>query len=218
MKHEVKLEKISNLKKHPRNYREHPQDQLDHLCKSINEHGIYRPVVLANDGTILAGHGVVQACKQLEIKEIPVIKMEIGSDEPKALKLLTADNEISHLAEINDRQLSEILKEIKEDDVEGLDGTGYDEMMLANLVMVTRPAEEIADIDQAKEWVGMPTFWEDEGEKPEVWKYEVKFDSETELESFVSLFNVPVKLKRGKVWSTKYPDGDYEDPSSVRFE
>ena len=46
------------LKPHPRNYRDHPQDQIDHLIQSIRENGFYRNVVVANDNTILAGHGV----------------------------------------------------------------------------------------------------------------------------------------------------------------
>ena len=152
---------LTDLKKHPQNYRTHPEDQLDHLCKSIQENGIYRPVVIAKDNTILAGHGVTQACKRLGIEKVPTIKMEIESDSKEALKLLTADNEISNLAEVNDRKLTEILKEIKDDSELSLEGTGFDEMMLANLVMVTRDASEIKDLDHAKEWVGMPTFFEE---------------------------------------------------------
>lgn len=50
---------IQTLKPHPRNYRTHPEDQIAHLIESISKHGFYRNVVIAKEGTILAGHGVV---------------------------------------------------------------------------------------------------------------------------------------------------------------
>ena len=52
---------IETLKAHPKNYKKHPIKQLEHLMKSIEEHGFYRNVIIAKDSTILAGHGVVQA-------------------------------------------------------------------------------------------------------------------------------------------------------------
>lgn len=218
MSHNIESEKISNLKKHPRNYREHPEEQLDHLCKSIKEHGIYRPIVLSNDGTILAGHGVVKACKRLEIKEVPVIRMNLSPEEPKALKLLTADNEISNLADIDDRKLSEILKQINEDDNDGLDGTGYDEMMLANLVMVTRPAEEIADMDEAKEWVGMPTYMEEHEGVKQSWIFKVICKSKEDLEEFLQIKDITPSLKRERQWSMEYPKKKIADPGAIKFE
>ena len=58
---------IETLIPHPRNYKKHPDDQIKHLCESINENGIFRPIVIAEDNTILAGHGVVLACKKLNV-------------------------------------------------------------------------------------------------------------------------------------------------------
>ena len=31
----------STLKKHPRNYRDHPEDQIAHIVQSIKEFGVY---------------------------------------------------------------------------------------------------------------------------------------------------------------------------------
>ena len=163
---------IETLKPHPQNYRKHPDDQLQHLVESIKEHGIYRNIIVANDKTILAGHGVVQACLKMEMKEVPVIILELDPQDTKALKILTGDNEIANLGEIDDRLLSEILKEIKTEDLNGLLGTGYDEKMLANLVMVTRPASEIANINEAAQWAGMPNY----DEENKAYKAVVNFD------------------------------------------
>jgi len=148
-KYKMKIEsvKIKDLKPHPSNYREHPDDEIKHLIDSIKENGIYRNIVIAKDNTILAGHGVVMACKKIGIESIDVIRLNIESSSPEAIKVLIGDNEIAHLGMINDRQLSELLKTIKEQD--DLIGTGYDEMMLANLIFISRPTSEIKDFNEA---------------------------------------------------------------------
>jgi len=155
--------RVADLKEHPRNYRKHPEDQINHLVTSIKDHGIYRNIVTARDGTILAGHGVVEACRKIGLETIQVCRLDLDPHDPDALKVLTGDNEISHLGVVDDRALTEILKEIHETSGNGLEGTGFDEMMLAGLVFVTRPAEEIATTDIAAEWVGMPEY--DPGEQ-----------------------------------------------------
>ena len=154
--HQIEQVNINTIKPHSRNYKNHPADQLEHLKKSIADHGIYRNIIVASDNTILAGHGVVQAAKALGLSSVPILRLPIHSDHINAIKLLTADNEVSHLGEIDDRALTNILKEIMDDS--DLLGTGYDEKMLANLLYVTRDAKEIESEDHAAEWVGMPDY------------------------------------------------------------
>jgi hypothetical protein len=161
MNQKLALEEVAldQLKPHPRNYRVHPDDELAHLMESIRSNGVYRNIVIAQDGTILAGHGVMLAAQKLGLSSIPVYRTEYSPDDPRALKLLVSDNEIAHLVESDDRVLTELLRELKESELDLL-GTGYDEMMLANLFYVTRPASEIADLDAAAQWVGMPEYGE----------------------------------------------------------
>ena len=213
----MQLETISltEIKPHPRNYREHPEDQLTHLVESIKQHGLYRNIVIAKDGTILAGHGVALACKKMELKEVPVIRLDIDPEHPQALKVLAGDNEISHLGQIDDRALSEMLKEIKNTDISGLLGTGYDEQMLMNLLLVTRPASEIADINEAAEWVGMPSY--DEGTNPP--RLVVSFVNETDRNTFCEIIKAQIQTiyRQGRSWSAWYPDRPRDDVRSVKF-
>ena len=153
---EIKYVSVSELKPHPKNYRAHPDDQLEHIIQSIKDNGHYRNVVVAQDNIILAGHGVVKASSKMGLESIPVVQLDVPHDDPKAIKVLTGDNEIAHLGLVDDRLLTELLKEVKDYDMNGLLGTGYDDAMLASLVMVTRPKSEIEDFDAAAEWVGMP--------------------------------------------------------------
>lgn len=154
--YEPETAKISDLRAHPKNYRAHPEEQLAHLVQSLTEYGQYRNVVVANDSTILAGHGVVEAAASAGWDEIQIIRLPFGPDDLQAHKILVADNEIARLAEIDDRMLSDALKELAAADQ--LLGTGFDAAMVANLVFVTRAASEIASMDEAAQWIGLPTF------------------------------------------------------------
>src|SRR6266487_3284091 len=201
---------IDTLKSHPRNYRTHPDDEIEHLMESIREHGIYRNVVISKDGqTILAGHGVVEAARRLGLTHVPVFQTEYLLDDPLALKLLIGDNEIQHLVENDDRVLTELLRELK--NVDDLLGTGYDEMMLANLVMVSRPASEIEDLDAAAQWVGLPEY--DIG--PGQLQITMHFANEDDRLEFFRKLNIDTaKVGRKSLW---WPERDNDDVHSVRF-
>lgn len=214
MIHKTELVEIADLKPHERNYRGHPADQLTHITQSIREHGFYRNVVVANDGTILAGHGVVDAATAEGITTIPVVRLDIGPNDPKALKVLTGDNELTRLAEIDDRLLSELLREIKDTDLDGLLGTGYDEQMLANLVFVTRPASEIGDFNEAAAWVGLPAY----EEASTIPKVVVNFDNTEDRDAFLKRLKVKRQRGMGLVISIWWPDRPREDPVSLRFD
>lgn len=212
---ERRMERIDRLKPHPRNYREHPADQLAHIKESIKRTGIYRNVVIANDGTILAGHGVVLAARELGVETIPVIELPIGPDDPTALKVLTGDNEIGHLGVIDDRRLSEILREIKDADITGLAGTGYDDLMLASLVFVTRPDGEIKDFNAAAMWAGMPGY--EEGTSGS--KLVISFLTPQDRERFIEEKDIRIDKAaiKGNTWSTRWPWRDREDVGAIRF-
>lgn len=200
---------LADLKPHHRNYRSHPDDQLEHIIESIEEHGVYRNVVIARDGTILAGHGVCQALARMERTHVRAIRLDLDPDEPRALKVLAGDNGIGHLAEEDDRALTELLKEIKDTDIDGLLGTGYDEKMLANLVFVTRPQAEIKDFGEAAEWVGLPDY--DDGAP--FLQMTVSFRSAEDRAAFAHALNLNVTDKTKSVW---WPQKDREDLASLR--
>jgi len=212
----VEIVPIDKVKPHPQNYRNHPEEQIDHLVASLKRHGFYRNVVVANDYTVLAGHGIVLAAKRMETKELPVVRLDIEPDSTAALKVLAGDNEVGRMADSDDRALSELLKEVLDADPEKLLGTGFDEMALTNLLMVSRPDHEIRDFDAAKEWVGMPEF--DSGERTIA--LTMQFDSQEERERFVKLYEITVSRKPAKAegtWSAWWPARAKVDLNSAAF-
>jgi hypothetical protein len=185
---------VSSLTPHPKNYQTHPPDQMRHLMASIKEHGFYRNVVVANDSTILAGHGVVEASKKLKLKSIPVIRMNVKFDDPAAMKVLAGDNEISHLADIDDKSLIDLLNTLN--DVSDLLGTGHDEDTLNGLLQKADPSSFIAD-----QWVGMPEF-ESDDLRP-FRQILISFKCQEDVNTFASLLGQLITDVTRSVW---YPE------------
>jgi hypothetical protein len=212
---DVETVPLDSLRSHPRNYRGHPADQIEHLKESLRRHGLYRNLVVARDGTILAGHGIAEAARQLGMVEVKVIRQPYGPDDPRALQILAGDNYLSHFAEDNDRELTDLLRELAS--VDALFGTGFDTQQLAALAMITRPLEEIRSFDAAQEWLGMPEFSPSDLRPRLILTFE---DEEGRVEFVRQLgLNPGKRFSRGRnVWSVKWPDSDREDTRSLVFD
>lgn len=203
------------LRPHPKNYRTHPEDQLKHIAQSIHDHGFYRNVVVANDYTILAGHGVVAAVEFMGMfgpQTVPVLRLPVGPDDPMALKVLIGDNELGRLAEIDDRQLTNSLKEVF--DALGLDGTGYDPARLAALIYTTRPESEIKDFNAAAHWTGMPDHVTPEAS----WKVVVNCATEDDRKKVLDLLGIKtIHRQDHQTASTWWPERKRQDLDSVKW-
>jgi hypothetical protein len=203
---------VDELRPHPRDYVACTDEQVGHVAEGLRQSGPTRTVTAARDGTVLSEYVVVLAARSLGLASVPGTRLDLEPDDPRALKIL-ASNGRPQLADIDDRALAELLKDVKDRAPGGLAGTGYDEKMLANLVFVTRPESEVADFDAAAHWVGMPEY--DPGE--EAIQVIVNFRSEDDREKFVAANGLLInKSKGGK--STWWPPRERQDLSSVIFE
>lgn len=112
---------IKELRPHPRNYRSHPEDQLEELMASLDENNQYRNVVIAWDNTILAGHGVVTVKRRYRRPQHHIIYDWQRFDTPLKLKegvdlekLQDQKNEygmeLKQVAEIKSKRIKELAK------------------------------------------------------------------------------------------------------------
>ena len=209
----IEVVPIDHLTPHPRNYVSHPEDEIEHICQSLREHGLYKNVVVARDYTILAGHGVVEAARRLEYAELPVVRLDLDPSDNRALKVLAGDNEIAHLRQIDDRALTVILKDIMDGNPENLAGTGYDDKMLAALVMVTRHEAEIKDLRDAALWAGMPEYAPDSNEISII----VRFDTEERRKEFIAKSGLSPTYV-GRTCSAWYPPRERADLTGIKIE
>ena len=125
---QVSERKIAALKPHPKNARTHSDRQLHQIAKSIETFGFTVPVLIDDQGVILAGHGRVAAAKKMGLETVPTIRIDDLSAAQKRAYII-ADNRIAQLAGWDADLLADELKALAEH-AEGLDfdleATGFD--------------------------------------------------------------------------------------------
>src|SRR3569833_945514 len=84
---------IERLIPYARNARTHSAEQIDQIAASIREWGWTTPVLVAEDGTIIAGHGRLLGARKLGIKQVPVM-VATGWSEAQKKAYALADNNL----------------------------------------------------------------------------------------------------------------------------
>src|SRR4051812_29803478 len=70
---QVEYRAPSGLKPQPRNPRTHSKKQIRQIADSIRTFGFTNPVLIDDEGAIIAGHGRVAAAKLLGLESVPTI-------------------------------------------------------------------------------------------------------------------------------------------------
>lgn len=84
MKLKVDYIPIEQLKPYEKNAKIHTPEQIEQIKKSIQEFGMNDPIgIWGKDNLIVEGHGRLQACKELGMKEVPVIRLDDLTDEQR---------------------------------------------------------------------------------------------------------------------------------------
>ena len=108
---------LSRIKDNPLNPRLHPARQVKALARSITEFGFVVPVLIDKDGTLVAGHGRVEAARTLKLDAVPAVRIEhLTPGQQRALML--ADNKLTDMSTFDEGLLVENFKLLE---VEGLD-------------------------------------------------------------------------------------------------
>ena len=93
-----------DLKPHHQNARTHSPKQIGHIVKSMSQYGWTNPILIDEDGNVLAGHGRLEAAKRLGISEVPTIILAHMTAAQKRAYII-ADNRLSETAGSWDRKL-----------------------------------------------------------------------------------------------------------------
>jgi ParB-like chromosome segregation protein Spo0J len=115
---------ITDLIPYANNSRTHTDDQVLQIASSIKEFGFTNPVLVDDEGGIVAGHGRVMAAKKLNLKEVPTITL-IGLTEAQKKAYIIADNKLALNAGWDDEMLKLEFDALKELDFD-LEITGFD--------------------------------------------------------------------------------------------
>jgi len=95
---EVQEVAVDLLVPYGKNAKKHGKEQIEKLKDSINEFGFLTPCLIDRDFNLIAGHGRVEAAKELGIEKVPCVFIEGLSEEQRRAYIL-ADNRLGELGE-----------------------------------------------------------------------------------------------------------------------
>jgi len=140
---------VDELTPHPDNPN---RGSVDDLAESLTEFGQFRSIVGLPDGTILAGHHLVQAAKRVGLKTVRVDIIDV--DDKTARKIMLADNRLADLG--LGPNLDLLLKNLEElgNDIAG---TGFDEDYIRMLEEAVSGPPDLEDlVEEADETESKP--------------------------------------------------------------
>lgn len=148
------LADINDLIPYIRNARTHSESQIAQIAASIKEFGFLSPILIAEDNTILAGHGRLAAARKLGLTKVPCVK-ESHLTETQRRAYIIADNKLSLNAGWDEDMLAIELSELQGADFD-LDLLGFDE---SELVSIFEDDKEVEDDDfDVEEELNKPCF------------------------------------------------------------
>ena len=130
MGNDVKIEirKIDDLIPYARNPRKNDGAAVDKVAASIKEFGFRQPIVVDNEGVIIAGHTRHKAARQLGLTEVPVhVAGDLTETQARAFRI--ADNRTGDESTWDDELLRLEFDDLGDD----LDLTGFDAEEIAAL-------------------------------------------------------------------------------------
>lgn len=184
------LADVSELIPYVRNARTHSEVQVAQIAASIREFGFLSPILVAEDNTILAGHGRLAAALKLGLKKVPCVK-ENHLTETQKRAYIIADNKLSLNAGWDNELLAVELSELEGADF-NLDLLGFDEAELSSIFDADKDVSD-DDFDVEKE-LEEPCF----SKTGDIWtlgKHRVICGDATKLETYKTLLeNTKVNL------------------------
>lgn len=144
----VVYKNIQDLIPYINNSRTHSDDQVNQVAASIKEFGFTNPILIDEDGGVIAGHGRLMAAKKLNIESIPTILLE-GLTPAQRKAYVIADNKLALNSGWDNELLALEIEQLKELDFD-IDLLGFDADELAELIIEPELLPE-CDEDEAPE-------------------------------------------------------------------
>ena len=150
-KHDIR--KVSDLIPYVNNSRTHSDEQVNQVASSIKEFGFTSPVLIDDQGGLIAGHGRVMAAKKLKLDEVPCIILT-GLTEAQKKAYVIADNQLPLNAGWDLDKLKLEVETLQELDFD-IDVLGFDDEFLDGLLDVQMD-EGLTDEDEVPEAPEVP--------------------------------------------------------------
>lgn len=132
----------ASLRPWAKNARTHSKKQLRQIAKSIETFGFTNPVLIDQHGTILAGHGRVEAARSLGMATVPCLRIEHMTEADKRAYVI-ADNKLALNAGWDEELLAQELQGLMASEglVFDIGVIGFEVAEIDNLVENLAPEE-----------------------------------------------------------------------------
>lgn len=128
-----------------RNSRTHSAEQVAQIVASINEFGFTNPILIAEENSIIAGHGRVQAALAMGLKEVPCLRIT-GLSEDQRRAYVIADNKLAENAGWDNELLALELGELRDNGFE-MDLIGFSRNEMEDIFLGEDGLEEEGNTD-----------------------------------------------------------------------
>jgi len=111
----ISMTPVADLLPYARNSRTHSPAQIAKLAAAIREFGWTVPILVMADGTVVAGHGRLEAARQLKLEQVPTIDVS-HLDEAQMRAYVIADNRLALDAGWDEDLLASEVQQLLADD------------------------------------------------------------------------------------------------------
>ena len=146
--------KVGDLIPYVNNSRTHSDEQVTQVASSIKEFGFTNPILIDDDGGIIAGHGRLMAAKKLGLVEVPCIRLGHLSEAQRKAYVI-ADNQLALNSGWDLDTLKLEIDRLGELDFD-IELLGFDDDFLTSLI-IEEPSEGLTDEDAVPEAPETPT-------------------------------------------------------------
>jgi len=149
MAQRIDLWPLDRLVPYAKNARTHSEAQIAQIAASIVEFGFTAPLLVSQDGGILAGHGRLAAAKKLNLDAVPVVVLDHLTPTQRRAYML-ADNQLALQAGWDQELLAGELADLSSAGFD-LALTGFSDEELADLLGDAQEAESAQEAETADE-------------------------------------------------------------------
>ena len=144
---QVQEAQVQELTQDPDNSRSHDRKNLEAIKQSLEAFGQQKPIVIDQEGKVVAGNGTLAAAQELGWQTIQAVVTDLEGAKQTAYAI--ADNRTAELAAWNDQQLAKSLVSLQNDQSidEAISGFRTDEIerMVGAFDIDTTALPELAD-------------------------------------------------------------------------
>ena len=162
----IQLVRTETLVPYAQNARQHSAKQIHQLAASIREFGFLVPVLIDDGDGIIAGHGRVEAAKELGLQQIPCIRVKHLTEVQKRAFIL-ADNKLAANATWDEQRLAQELQALTQVDLGvSIEITGFQMGEIDFLIQ----SQLSIDNKTSKEKEDLPEFCEQKCSPGDLWR------------------------------------------------